>query len=365
MKTTMKIWLLGILFILVACQKNNLLQDQDAVIENSTPFKVSFEIESETLQAQLISENNLNPIHDHASVVFKDKIWIIGGHANGEASNTILNSSDGVKWNTVKTRSIFSPRRGHSVVVFKNKLWVLGGSPNEYGTHLDDMYFNSDIWVSSDGVEWEISPTGSFPFIPWQGRVDFGTVVFEDETWAFGGFSEVPCCNIVQKSSDGVHWQYVENNLVTQSLVGNQPIVFDDKLWLIGGYNWGGNLTVRSTSDGTNWEFHDTAIPKHAHHQLVTDNKRMYLIAGNYVTPPNIYTNAGPSNHIWHTNDGSEWFKAKASPNFPKRTRHSSVFYKHQFWVIGGSNDDNPMGLSDVWALKPIDPYTMDDLTFE
>lgn len=365
MKTILKIWVLVIFFTLSACQKNEYLENQDdTIIDNSTSFKTSFEVESETLQAQLISKNNINPIHDHASVVFKDKIWIIGGHTNGEASNTILNSSDGVKWNTVKTRSIFSPRRGHSVVVFKNKLWVLGGSPNNnYGEHIDDMTFYNDTWSSSDGIEWEQNPYSHVDVF--RGRIDFGTAIFKGEIWAFGGFSEIPCCNRIQKSSDGVNWHFVKNNLVTQDLIGNQAIAFDNKLWLVGGYNWGGNIFTASTSDGINWDIYDTDIPKYAHHQLVTDNKKMYLIAGDYVAPPKIYNLGESSNHIWHTSNGSEWFKAKASLNFPKRTRHSSVFYKYKFWVIGGSNDENLLGLSDVWTLTPIDPFTVDDLTLD
>ncbi|TMM58868.1 hypothetical protein FEE95_05400 [Maribacter algarum] len=369
MKTILKIGVSVIFFALTACQKSDLGEDQNLpILEKSASFKTSFEVESETLQAQLISENNLNPIHDHASVVFKDKIWVIGGHKNGKASNTILNSSDGVKWNTVKTRSVFYPRRGHSAVVFKNKIWVIGGTPNHnYGKHVNDMSFYNEVWSSSDGIEWEMMHQ------TWQGgylqsRMDFGATVFKDEIWVFGGFSDNPTFSkAVQKSSDGINWQNVDANISCHDLIGNQAMVFDNKLWLIGGYThlaWDDDIVIASTSDGLNWEKYNTGIPKYIQHQLVTDNKKMYLLAGDYVAP-NTSGYGTPSNHILYSDDGNNWSKAKASLNFPERARHSSVYFKNKFWIIGGSNNDNSTGLSDVWTLTPIDPYTIDDLTFD
>ena len=90
----------------------------------------------------------------------------------------------------------------------------------------------------------------------------------------------------------------------------------------------------------------------------------MYILGGKPSLLSQLYSTEEASNHIWHTSNGDDWFKVKASPNFPKRLGHSSVHYKHKFWIIGGSNDGNPLGLSDIWALTPIDPYTIDDLTF-
>ncbi len=82
--------------------------------------------------------------YSHTSVVFNDndsaKMWVIGGQAGG-LLNDVWNSAEGSSWTEVQTTtSIFFPRSGHQSVVFDNKIWVIGGNA---GTAKG---YQKDVW---------------------------------------------------------------------------------------------------------------------------------------------------------------------------------------------------------------------------
>ena len=67
----------------------------------------------------------------HSTVAYDDKIWVIGGigFINGESVlfNDVWSSSDGFNWTEVAPIAPFSPRDNHTSVVFDNKIWIIGG----------------------------------------------------------------------------------------------------------------------------------------------------------------------------------------------------------------------------------------------
>ena len=74
------------------------------------------------------------------AVVFNNNIWVLGGY-DGSYKNDVWSSSDGENWTNANARgpavepatdpvtysSHWSARGFYAVVVFKNKIWVLGG----------------------------------------------------------------------------------------------------------------------------------------------------------------------------------------------------------------------------------------------
>jgi len=78
----------------------------------------------------------------HTSVVFKDRLWILGGHPHGRCSNDVWSSKDAVNWTQVTPRAAWSGRMRHTSVVFDNHIWVIGGRDN------DSRYLN-DVWRSA------------------------------------------------------------------------------------------------------------------------------------------------------------------------------------------------------------------------
>jgi hypothetical protein len=81
----------------------------------------------------------------------------------------------GADWNLAIGK--LAPRAYHSSVVFNNKMWILGGS--------GAFYFN-DVLSSDNGGDWEI--VSGLNITPWSGRYSHTSVVFNDKIWVIGGW---------------------------------------------------------------------------------------------------------------------------------------------------------------------------------
>ena len=55
-------------------------------------------------------------------------------------ANDVWYSSDGINWYQATPNANFSKRQSHSSVVFNNKIWVIGGG--------DNTSFYNDVWYS-------------------------------------------------------------------------------------------------------------------------------------------------------------------------------------------------------------------------
>src|SRR5688572_21589138 len=74
-----------------------------------------------------------SPRSGHSSVVFSDKMWVMGGinqqsPSPGDLFNDVWYSGDGIQWTQATNAAAWSPRREHSSLVYNNKIWVIGGS---------------------------------------------------------------------------------------------------------------------------------------------------------------------------------------------------------------------------------------------
>ena len=93
---------------------------------------------------------------DATSVVFDNKMWLIGGMGNvlcgiGPTAelNDVWYSSDGIAWTMATAAAAFSPRQNHSSLVFNNRIWIIGGdkSCNECVMTIPSDMLN-DVWYS-------------------------------------------------------------------------------------------------------------------------------------------------------------------------------------------------------------------------
>jgi hypothetical protein len=89
---------------------------------------------------------------------------------------------------------MWSPREAHTAVVHNDKIYVLGGFASVrqarcgmYACGAADARshraFMSDIWVSSDGADWQMAT----PSAGWSGRGDFAVVTFNSTFVLMGG----------------------------------------------------------------------------------------------------------------------------------------------------------------------------------
>jgi len=264
----------------------------------------------------------------HASVVFDNKMWVIGGQDTGGAyRNDVWYSSDGATWTQATASASFSKRFYHTSVVFDNKMWVIGGYNNS-------VNFN-DVWYSSDGVTWtRATANASF-----SGRRGHASVVFDNKMWVIGGYNGSSNLNDVWYSSDGATWTQATASASFSGRSIHTSVVFDNKMWVIGGYDTANLNDVWYSSDGATWTratANASFSGRERHTSVVFDNK-MWVIGG--------YDTAN-LNDVWYSSDGATWTQATPSASFYTRAYHTSAVFDNKMWVIGGYNGSY---LNDVW----------------
>lgn len=227
--------------------------------------------------------------HTAGYVVFKDKLWIIGGDANqGHYQNDVWNSADGRTWNLVSKDSQlpWAPRALHYTLVFQDKIWVIGGQTMPAFAAADEVFYR-DIWNSSDGIHWQ-QVTPREPYWSPRGMIG-GSVVFKDRIWILGGGTydtpKTPRRNFyndVWSSADGVTWQRHVEHAAWEPRQYHEVAVFDDRMWVLEGYHKANRNDVWHSADGVTWhELPNTPWkPRHAASVFVHNNA-LWMVAGN------------------------------------------------------------------------------------
>ena len=61
----------------------------------------------------------------HTSLVYDNKMWVLGGYDGSNDKNDVWYSSNGINWMQA-TASAAWHRSSHTSLVYDNKMWVLG-----------------------------------------------------------------------------------------------------------------------------------------------------------------------------------------------------------------------------------------------
>ena len=187
-------------------------------------------------------------------------------------------------------------------------------------------------------------------------------------------------------------WERIIKNAAWSNRYDHQVTVFNNNLWLAGGYNPGqvkGDTyyeDVWTSVDGENWELVNENAPWYGRrgHELVTFNDgngdAMYLIGGFSVNEETGYRQY--NNDVWKSTDGVNWTEIKTNtvPPFDTVTdwyprMHHSCIVTNQggtnyIYLIGGKTIiDNhyskyaPKYFNDVW--RSTDGITWEKLPAE
>lgn len=229
--------------------------------------------------------------HTAGYAVFKNMIWILGGDPiQGHYQSDIWNSVDAITWHNVSSKAPvpWSPRVLHHTVVFRDKIWIMGGQTLPPFAPAEEKFYR-DIWNSGDGVHWqEVRPREPY----WSARgLIGGSAVFKDRIWILGGGTydtpKVPqrkFYNDVWSSADGTNWTCHLAAAPWSPREYHDVAVFDDRLWILEGYfaNGGNRNDVWSSSDGVHWEELPGTPwkPRHAASVFVYDNA-LWVVTGN------------------------------------------------------------------------------------
>jgi hypothetical protein len=225
--------------------------------------------------------------HTAGYVVFKDKMWIVGGDVNqGHYHNDVWSSADGKTWELVTDKVPWGPRALHYTVVHQDKIWVIGGQTVP-GFAKSDEIFHRDIWNSADGKNWQkVEPKE--PYWPQRGMIG-GSALHQGRIWILGGGTydtpktpERKFFNDVWSSSDGAAWTRHVENAPWAPRQYHEVAVFDGKLWVLEGYYKSNRNDVWYSADGVTWrELPKTPWrPRHAASVFVHDNA-LWMVAGN------------------------------------------------------------------------------------
>jgi|LSQX01.1.fsa_nt_gb hypothetical protein len=251
------------------------------------------------------------------TVAHDGKMWLMGGWYRGRlegasASNEVWASADGATWECVNAAAPWSPRLGAAGVVFRDRIWLLGGGERYFDGDSGDLC--NDVWHSADGVTWELATAQA----PWAPRAFHAALVFNDRLWVFGGGDYLPeylGYNDVWSSADGVEWTLETERAAWDSRIWFSAVVYRGCMWLLGGW---ANDPYRNfddvwySADGVQWhELKTKAIwsPRHEHSVWVFDD-RIWLAAGN----------AWPLvNDVWSLHLPEHWTPGDAQDPAPER----------------------------------------------
>ncbi|MBF0289292.1 MAG: hypothetical protein HQM14_15850, partial [SAR324 cluster bacterium] len=94
-------------------------------------------------------------------LLFLSALFIFTGLMLGDMKTASAQESVG-EWTQVTAPAPWHERSSQASVVFKDKLWILGGYYDEPGR----PSFPNDVWSTQDGVNW----TQETPSADWPGR---------------------------------------------------------------------------------------------------------------------------------------------------------------------------------------------------
>lgn len=203
----------------------------------------------------LSGKSNLPNRIFYGSTVFNGKIWIFGGFDGKNYYNDVWNSVDGVRWTRVSDRAAWSPRNvGHigNAVVFRNRIWIIGGGVID-GDPKNNPKSDDEIWSSADGIKWTLETDKS--------NISAGTpIVFDDKLWLVGanrGDGNFARSSLV--TNDGVNWREESAPWSPRGYVA--AWIFDNKLYITGGkYSMTENGKIRFIYSNDVWFM--TATPR-------------------------------------------------------------------------------------------------------
>ena len=211
----------------------------------------------------------------------------------------------------------------------------------------------SSVQAQSSATNWKLEGNA-----PWQARDSQGELVYDDKLWIFGGWfnSYAAPPRDVWNSADGANWQLIEKSAPWIHSDLPMTVVFKDRMWLMGGWYNGrlpgheaGNL-VWSSTDGKNWEKAGQAqwTPRLAA-GLVTLNNKIYVLGG---TENYYFGNADSlKNDVWASADGKTWNEITTAAPWKPRAYHQAVTLKGRMYILGGGNYvPQYAAFNDVWS---------------
>ena len=350
------------------------------------------EYDGELAWTEVVKKADWSNRLDHSSVVFDNKLWVLGGYNPGQVKGDpyyedVWSSIDGENWEQVIDDAPWKGRRGHTVTTFNNgseeAMYLTGGFSvdNESGYR----QYENDIWKSTDGINWTLVKERTYPdrnsTTDWFPRMNHSCVVANhggtDYLYIIGGSSmlenhggrySMVYFNDVWRSVDGINWERLDNN--DYGIRSGHACTVDQsngKIYIQGGMhgvifegennqdhpipNW---QWLWSSEDGINWipenditNFNQSLLYRAEHHIHFYKNK-LWGLSGKTISNTHFHFARSDYYTTWYREEGNIWTVDSHGSDIDARYSYSSVIFNDKIWVLGG--DTNSHGPSnDVW----------------
>ena len=178
----------------------------------------------------------------------------------------------------------------------------------------------------------------------WPARRAHASLVYDNKMWVMGG-AVSNYLNDVWYSTNGANWTQATANASWPGRYEYASLVYDNKMWVMGGYVSASPFyknDVWYSTNGANWTKATANASWSVRYDLaslVYDNK-VWVMGGYGSTSPT------RKNDVWYSTDGANWTQASANASWSGRYSLTSLVYDNKMWVIGGVASNS---LNDVW----------------
>jgi hypothetical protein len=191
-------------------------------------------------------------------------------------------------WTELTASASWTKRCFPRMITYKNNLWLIGGANTPFLTTIE----YNDVWRSTNGVDWTLV-TGNANFL---GRHRHTCLVYDNKMWVIGG-------------------QYLGNSL-------------KDVWWSTDGANW-----TQATANA--------GFGARSSHESVVWNNQMLVISGQI-------QGIGPVNDVWSSTDGATWTGLTLNAQFPALSGFTSTVMGNEIFITSG--DSTVPITNDVWG---------------
>jgi hypothetical protein len=173
------------------------------------------------------------PRSAHTMLSFQGKLYVTGGMdvATGTHYTDVWSSVDGVAWARAADNA-FPARSMHTSVVYDDKMWVVGGGVYDTTRVFNTAVDYNDAWFSSDGETWTAATSAA----PWKQRRFACSVVHRDYIWLIAG-AHFGNRNDVWVTQNGKDWTEVQEPTVFSDRHEPSCLSFQGSLWVMGGFD--------------------------------------------------------------------------------------------------------------------------------
>lgn len=262
--------------------------------------------------------------YGHCSVVYQDKVWIIGGKDQRNQTIKTIDCYDLISNKWLPNHSeLLHARYNTTAVVYENKIFVIGG-------HNDRQILNSVEYYDPAGNKWkEFTPISNQ-------REGASAVVLNDSLYVFGGISNMgifPKILDTIEFWDGVSWQQHKTWRLKHARVFMQAVVVDSFIYILGGRFIDRQLGVveRFGKGGMVEVLSPLNIPRF-YFSAVKINKMIYVLGG--VRDGDFEVLADTIEYYSTIHDS--WYLLNL-PLLTPRAGLSAVSYNNNIYVFGGT----------------------------